>query len=64
MTDNEIRLYLKSKNYAVNAQDGINDILNTSPQIVSTEYDFDKNEMTLYTIDTTFVFQWVLYKIS
>lgn len=64
MTDLEIREYLEQHNYAVLAQDGVIDILNTSSQIVKENYDFKTSKMTLTTPDNTFVFDWVLNKIS
>ena len=39
MTDLEIKKYLEDNNWAIPAQDGIIKIINTSPQIIDTEYD-------------------------
>lgn len=64
MTDEEIKQYLEQHDYAVLAQDGIMDILNTSRQIIKENYDFKTSKMTLTTHDNTFIFDWVLNKIS
>lgn len=64
MTDEEIKQYLEQHDYAVLAQDGIMDILNTSRQIIKENYDFKTSKMTLTTPYNTFIFDWVLNKIS
>lgn len=62
MTDNEIKNYLVSHNYKVNAQDGIRNILNRSYQIIDTIYNFDTRMMTIITPDNEFTFEWMLGK--
>lgn len=64
MTDLEINKYLEDNNWAVSAQDGISKILNTSPQIIDTEYDIDNRIMTIITPENVFSFSWVLNKIK
>lgn len=64
MTDLEIIEYLEQRNYTVPAQDGLMYILNTSKQIIDTNFDFKTSKMTLLTPDNTFVFDWVINKIS
>lgn len=64
MTDEEIRQYLKSHNYAVNAQDGIMDIFNTSDQILDSTYDSDTGIMTVKTPENIFKFRWILRRLE
>lgn len=64
MSDDEIKDYLVKHNWEVNAQDAVMDVVNTSPQIVKTEYDSDSGIMTLYTKDNVFRFLWRLKKFS
>lgn len=64
MTDEEIKHYLEDCNYKVLARNGISDILNTSHQIINYDYNFETKKMTLTTPDNTFIFDWVLNKIS
>lgn len=63
MTDSEIKQYLVDNNWAINAQDGISKILNTSRQIIDTDYDFDTDIITLITPDNVFTFKWILNKL-
>ncbi len=60
MTDHEIREYLDSHNWEVEAQDCLMDVLNTSYQIIDAHYDFDTGMMTITTPDNTFIFKWKL----
>lgn len=63
MTDLEINKYLEDNNWAVPAQDGIMKILNTSPQIIDTEYDIDNRIMTIITTKNKFTFHWILNEL-
>ena len=63
MTDLEIKKYLENNNWAVPAQDGIMKILNTSPQIIDTEYDIDNRIMTIITTKNKFTFHWILNEL-
>lgn len=60
MTDPEIKQYLDENNWEIHAQDGISKILNTSRQIIDTDYNFDTDMITLVTPDNTFTFKWIL----
>jgi len=60
MTDNEIKKYLISHNYEVDAQDCLMKVLNTSHQIIDSDYNFDTGMMTITTPDNTFTFKWKL----
>lgn len=60
MSDKEIKQYLLSHNFQIDAQDGILDILNTSYQIIESHYDPDTGIMTIETPDNTFSFLWQL----
>lgn len=60
MTDDEIEQYLIDHSYLIKAQDGILDILNTSYQIIESNYDPDSSIMTITTPDNTFSFLWQL----
>lgn len=62
MTDSEIKQYLDDNNWEIKAQDGIGKILNTSNQIINTNYDFEKDVITLFTPDNEFTFKWILKK--
>ena len=63
MTDLEIKKYLENNNWAVPAQDGIMKILNTSPQIIDTEYDIGNRIMTIITTKNKFTFHWILNEL-
>ncbi len=56
MTDLEIKKYLENRNYIVNSQDVIMDILNTSHQVISELYDFETHIMTIVTKENLFSF--------
>lgn len=60
MTDPEIKQYLDENNWEIHAQEGISKILNTSRQIIDTDYNFDTDMITLVTPDNTFTFKWIL----
>ena len=60
MTDPEIKQYLDENNWEIHAQDGISKILNTSRQIIDTDYNFDTDMITLVTPDNIFTFKWIL----
>lgn len=60
MSDAEIEVYLIKNNYAVDAQDCLMKVLNTSHQIIESNYDFDTSFMTLKTPDNIFKFLWKL----
>ena len=60
MTDEEILKYLRDRNFQVPARDGIMDILNTSYQIIDTQYNPRSSVMTVKTPDNTFSFLWKL----
>ena len=62
MLDSEILEYLKKHNYAVDAQDCLGKVLNTSRQILDEVYDPKTGLMTLKTPDSLFVFKWNLGK--
>lgn len=63
MTDFEIKQYLDENNWRIPAQDGINKILNTSRQIIDTEYDFVTDKITIVTKNNKFTFKWILKKL-
>lgn len=63
MTDLEIEKYLDENNWTIPAQDGIMKILNTSPQIIDTEYDIDNRIMTIITTKNKFTFHWILNEL-
>lgn len=63
MTDLEIKRYLDNNNWAIHAQDGVSKILNTSRQIIDTDYDFVTNMITLVTKNNKFTFKWILKKL-
>lgn len=63
MTDLEIKQYLNDNNWAIPAQEGISKILNTSRQIIYTNYDFNTDMITLTTPNNEFTFKWILNKI-
>jgi hypothetical protein len=63
MLDYEIKQYLEKNNYRVNSQDCLMNVLNTSPQIIDTIYDFETRTMTIITPDNEFTFEWVLRKL-
>lgn len=63
MTDIEIKEYIQTHQGAVQAQDYIMEIRNTSPQIIDSFYDLESRNVTLYTSDNTFMFQLILNKI-
>lgn len=60
MTDLEIKQYLDKNDWAVSAQNFLIDVLNTSRQIVSEEYNSNNGTMTIITPDNTFTFKWIL----
>lgn len=60
MTDQEIKKYLDNHHWTINAQDAIQNIFNTSPQIIDKKYDYENHIMTIATLDNTFSFNWVL----
>lgn len=62
MTDLEIKQYLDENNWAIPAQEGIGKILNTSRQIIDTNFNFDTNMITIITPDNKFTFKWILKK--
>lgn len=64
MTDSEIKQYLDNNNWSIPAQEGISKILNTSKQIIETDYDFATDMITLITPDNKFTFKWILNKIQ
>lgn len=63
MTDPEIKQYLNENNWAILAQEGVSKILNTSRQIIGTEYDFNTDMLTIITPDNKFTFKWILNKL-
>ena len=63
MTDEQIHQYLIAHNNKINAQDGLMDILNTSPQIIKTEYDFETRMITIITPNNKYIFEWVLREL-
>ena len=60
MTDEEILKYLRDRNFQVPARDGVLDILNTSYQIIDTNYNPVSSVMTIITPKNKFSFLWVL----
>lgn len=58
MTDHEILKYLSKRNFKINAQDFLMDVLNTSPQIIDEKYDFNTKEMSIVTPNNNFSFKW------
>lgn len=58
MTDHEISSYLTQHNFKVDSQNFLMDVLNTSPQIINEEYDFQAKIMTLITEQNSFSFKW------
>lgn len=58
MSDIEINEYLSKHNFAVNAQDCLMKVFNTSKQIVDSNYDFITGMMTIKTPDNVFTFRW------
>lgn len=62
MTDLEIKQYLDKNNWAVDAQDCLMKVLNTSHQIIKADYNFKNEMMTLITPDNKFIFKWILGK--
>lgn len=62
MTDLEIKQYLDENNWAIPAQEGVSKILNTSRQIIDTNFNFDTNTITLITPENKFTFKWILKK--
>lgn len=58
MTDLEISSYLVQRNFKVNSQNFLMDVLNTSPQIINEEYDFQTRLMKITTLQNTFSFEW------
>lgn len=64
ISDAEIKEYLVKNHFAVDAQDCLIKVLNTSYQIVDTIYDFDSGMMIIATPENTFSFKWNLGKIK
>lgn len=64
LTDNEIREYLESKNWEIDATDAVMNIMNTSDQIISAKYNIKSSEMILITPDNIFKFKWKLKNYS
>ncbi len=62
MTDLEIKQYLDKNNWAVDAQDCLMKVLNTSRQILDTIYNFKTGMMTIITPSNKFTFKWNLGK--
>lgn len=60
MTDLEIKNYLIKNSWSIKAKDGILNILNSSPQIINKNYDFENHIMTITTPENTFSFNWIL----
>lgn len=58
MTDLEISSYLTLRNFKVDSQNFLMDMLNTSPQIINEIYDFEKRVMTIITPNNKFSFKW------
>lgn len=58
MTDLEISNYLVQHYYKVNSQNFLMDVLNTSPQIIDENYNFETKIMTIITPNNTFSFKW------
>ena len=63
MTDLEIKQYLDDNNWEIPSQDGISKIINTSHQIIDTDYDFKTDMITLITPENKFTFKWILRKL-
>ena len=62
MTDPEIKQYLDSNNWSVDAQNCLMKVLNTSHQIINTIYEPETSMMTIITPDNNFTFKWNLGK--
>lgn len=62
ITNIEIKQYLEKNNWLVNAQDCLMKVLNTSHQIIYSNYDFDTGMMTIITENNKFTFKWNLGK--
>lgn len=60
MTDNEIKEYLDSHSFEVETQDCLMKVLNTSHQIINSDYNFDTGMMTITTPENIFTFKWKL----
>ena len=60
LDDKEIREYLEARNWEVDALDAVMDILNTSDQIISAEYDPTSSIMRIVTRENIFSFRWKL----
>lgn len=58
MTDEEIVKYLDDRGYEVPGNEFVRDVLNYSPQIRNTDYDFENRIMTVYTEQNKFTFKW------
>lgn len=58
MTDLEISNYLVQHYYKVNSQNFLMEVLNTSPQIIDENYNFQTKIMTIITPNNTFSFKW------
>lgn len=58
MTDLEISSYLTLRNFKVDSQNFLMDVLNTSPQIIDEKYDFETKIMTIITPNNRFSFKW------
>lgn len=58
MNDLEISNYLLRHHYKVKAQNFLMDVLNTSPQIINEEYDFQTRLIKITTPQNTFSFEW------
>ena len=54
MTDQEIKKYLNNKCWAINAQDAIQNIFNTSPQIIDKKYDYENHIIGFWEIYNIF----------
>lgn len=63
MTDLEIKQYLDENNWSVDAQDCLMKVLNTSYQIINTDYNFETRIMTITTNNNTFTFKWNLRQL-
>lgn len=64
MTDEEIKQYLDSHNWSVDAHDCTMKVFNRSYQILSNYYDPETGLMTLITPDNEFIFKWNLREIK
>lgn len=60
MTNFQIYKYLENNKWKITAQDMIMNILNTSPQIINEEYDFDTHTMIIKTSEIDFKFTILL----